>query len=58
MNRQDFRPVKGPRTHSNCQLQYKCNRPGKTALDKSRGGYTTTKNVRVWDNYERCWIKV
>lgn len=37
--RNDFHPVAGPRTHTNCKNQTGVMRPGKTAMDRWRRAY-------------------
>lgn len=39
VDRNDFRPVEGRRTHANCKSQTGVMRPGKTARDKATGAW-------------------
>lgn len=41
VDRNDFRPVEGRRTHANCKSQTGVARPGKTAADKASGAWAS-----------------
>ena len=47
-----------PRTHLECKEVYGVARPGKTAVDKSRGHIPYRKNRRRYDDKEKVWVKV
>lgn len=62
MERNDFRPIKGARTHQNCIEQtggkdVGVARPGKTLKDKARGVNRMCPNRRIWDDKTNCWVK-
>lgn len=48
--------MNSPRSHKNCEEIYGVGRPGKTAVDKSRGHIPGRKNRRSWNGKE--WVKV